>query len=286
MIADDEWALWRAAVERPADPAVIEAYADWLVAHDRRRGELLRKSLHAKLSDAEKWGRQRAWEAAVGVPGGFEDASIDPVPTTLRLYADRIGEADAILDRAAFLTVVLRFLDSTDAEAVFANAVIAKVRRLWFWAYTSRYEPDFGGGYHREDDYYGDKVLEALCASPQVAGLESLTLFDHAIGPRCATLLAGARFARLHDLSILREKIGDEGAVALAGSAVLASLRSLSLDGCGISSAGARALAGSVNLGQLEQLELRHNPIGAEGAAALRSSTHLTSLRSLEVDTY
>jgi hypothetical protein len=47
MIADEEWALWRAAVETRGRPQVLEAHADWLLAHDRRRGELLLSALRS-----------------------------------------------------------------------------------------------------------------------------------------------------------------------------------------------------------------------------------------------
>jgi hypothetical protein len=286
MISDEEYALWRAAVEIPAQPSVLEAYADWLLAHDRRRGELLQKNLRNKLSLDDLFEQSRLWEAAFGVAEVFRDVNIDPVSRMMSWYAERIGEADAILDRAPFLEVQLRFLASTNVDAVFASPVIAKIRRLGFWAYTERYEPGEAGTYDRETDYYGDKVLEALCASSHLAGLESLTVYNHEIGSRCATLLAAARFAHLRRLSIVNEKIGDEGARVLAGSAVVKGLRYLSLHGCGISSAGALALAESLNLGELEELWLHNNPIGTAGAAALRSSKNLSSLRTLEVGRY
>ena len=79
----------------------------------------------------------------------------------------------------------------------------------------------------------------------------------------------------LTTLALLRNKIGAEGAKAIAGS--LHGLTSLDLSGDNIGDEGAKAIAGSLH--GLTSLDLSGNNIGAEGAKAIAGSPHgLTSL--------
>jgi hypothetical protein len=232
MITDKEVTLWRAAVETPARPAALEAYADWLLKHDRRRGELMRKNLDGKFSPLREGSEQaRLWEAALGVPELFRDVSLDPVPTQMRRTEFDIGDAGAVLDRLSFLGVVLNFYSDANAKAVFANTVIGKIRKLWLWAQYDDYVPDVAGGYHRETTYYTKPVLEALCASPHVAKLESLTVFDGGqLGDEAARLLAKApTLPSLRELTLMSSAVTPAGEAALRASKTLKSLRTIGI---------------------------------------------------------
>jgi Leucine Rich repeat len=64
--------------------------------------------------------------------------------------------------------------------------------------------------------------------------------------------------------------VGDVGAVAIAKSPHLGSLKELCLNDTKIGDAGAIALAESTGLKQVEVLGLRWNPLGSEARRALR----------------
>ncbi len=76
-------------------------------------------------------------------------------------------------------------------------------------------------------------------------------------------------------LDLRTNGIGDKGAIALAGSPLLARLRTLHLGYNHIGPTGARALADSPHLGGLTMLALsghcaQDNPVGEEGKRALQ----------------
>jgi len=104
--------------------------------------------------------------------------------------------------------------------------------------------------------------------------LKSLEGLEHA-----ATLLPGCLFS----LYLRGNRIGDEGARALAQSEHLASLAHLDLRGNRIGDEGARALAQSPHLASLTLLDLAYNGIGDEGTRALAQSEHLASLTHLDL---
>ena len=130
----------------------------------------------------------------------------------------------------------------------------------------------------------GDEGAQALAASPHLAGLTSLVLGHNGIGDEGAAALAvSPHLARLNCLELWNNAIGDEGAQALAASPHLAGLTSLDLGNNGIGDEGAAALAASPHLARLNCLELWNNGIGDEGAQALAASPHLAGLTSLEL---
>ena len=100
--------------------------------------------------------------------------------------------------------------------------------------------------------------------------LKSLEGLKHA-----ATLLPGCLFS----LYLRGNRIGDEGARALAQSPHLASLTHLDQSFNGIGDEGAMALAQSEHLASLTQLNLGSNGIGEEGKRALSESVHLSEVK-------
>jgi hypothetical protein len=187
---------------------------------------------------------------------------------TLSIDANHIAAIGSLVERLPFLEIRLIFdtLGPADVTRTFAHAVMAKIRSLSFRAHYDQIDPE-ESGVALMRTYFGDQVLAALCASPNVAQLEELTLND--VGSTCAALVASGPFVGLRRLTICDEPIGDDGAAALAGSRVVATLRYLRLSNCQIGDAGARALAGSPHLANLEHLDVTANRFGPDGRAAL-----------------
>ncbi|MFB6863722.1 gala protein [Streptomyces virginiae] len=135
-------------------------------------------------------------------------------------------------------------------------------------------------------------LLDALLEREQP--LERLFLGGNGLGPDAAPLLAALiREARVRELYVPANHLGDEGAAALARAAEdSAHPVRLGLGGNGIGAAGARALAAS--LGGIEALDLGRtlserslgapgNHPGDEGAYALAAALPGSPLRRLEL---
>lgn len=279
-----EVARWRRTVEAPTDIVALEAYRDWLLKHDPRRGRLLRTRMRTTtpwrdLASTHYVAEKKAWIAALGIDG-CEEIDFDPLPKRLHMNAARITSLGRVLDRLPFLHINLDFRDVPPTEAVladiFASPVIAKIRHLSFHAYSDQMDPDENCQAVLRT-HYGDRVFAALCASPNITQLETLWILNEQVGGHCALALAAIPFTQLRELRISCEPIGDAGAAALANAPCLASLRRLALTGCNLGDTGAVALASSPYLQQLEQLEVSGNDrITAFGEAALRAAGHLS----------
>ncbi len=102
------------------------------------------------------------------------------------------------------------------------------------------------------------RQAEALFSAVDVRHLQVDGLSDP------AAFFALPLLARLSSLNLYPNKIGDEGARALAGSPYLAALFSLNLCENEIGDEGARALAGSPHLAALSSLDLFNNRIEDE----------------------
>jgi uncharacterized protein (TIGR02996 family) len=125
-------------------------------------------------------------------------------------------------------------------------------------------------------------AILAPLASPNLASLTQLVLFNNGLGDAGARTLAQAPLlARLTALSLRCNEIGSAGLAALASSPYLTRLTHLDLDGNDIGPEGVLALVGSSHLGRLRSLSLAFNPIGDAGARALASSKKLSSLKEL-----
>jgi uncharacterized protein (TIGR02996 family) len=84
--------------------------------------------------------------------------------------------------------------------------------------------------------------------------------------------LRAPQFARLTDVTIRFEILGDAGCEAIARSGILGRLRRLDLRQCGITDAGAEALARSADLGRLEWLDVGGNRLTPAGVARLQEA--------------
>jgi uncharacterized protein (TIGR02996 family) len=113
-------------------------------------------------------------------------------------------------------------------------------------------------------------VVAALVELPELARLRELDLRDNDLGDEgLAALLASPHLTGLRLLDLRRTNLTGDGAQALAACPRLAGLKTLYLQGNWLRDAGARALAGSEHLGQLRELVLWGNRIGDEATALL-----------------
>jgi uncharacterized protein (TIGR02996 family) len=97
-------------------------------------------------------------------------------------------------------------------------------------------------------DHLDDEAIEALCASPHLGGLASLCLAGNVFAHGGAVALARASLGRLQTLDLRYNRIGVEGAAALAASPNVRGLASLLVFRADIGDEGARALADSTEL--------------------------------------
>lgn len=133
----------------------------------------------------------------------------------------------------------------------------------------------------------GQAGAEALAGSPRLAGLESLRLRDVNLNAGAARALAASpHLGRLGELQIgggsyALNRIGPEGAEALAGSGALAGLWKLGLAFNGIGDPGARRLGDSRVLRGLVDLDLASNGITDSGLDRLLTGAFVPTLRVL-----
>jgi uncharacterized protein (TIGR02996 family) len=131
----------------------------------------------------------------------------------------------------------------------------------------------------------GNVGLEALAASPFLAGMTALRLRSNAIGPAGVRALANSpHVGALADLSLDNNAVYDEGVRAIGVSPRLAQLARLSLGWTRCGDPAVAALADSPYLAGLRWLYLSGNQIGDDGLTALAESEHLTQLRELYVE--
>lgn len=104
----------------------------------------------------------------------------------------------------------------------------------------------------------------------------------HSIAPILGVLAASPTLAKLGNLDLAENLVGDEGLRYLAQSPNLGSVRYLELGNTGVGDAGIQALAESTGLGQLRELPLAQNRVGDAGAIALAQSRTRGQLRDVD----
>jgi uncharacterized protein (TIGR02996 family) len=119
---------------------------------------------------------------------------------------------------------------------------------------------------------FGKNGGRGLLRSPHLARLRQLRLHENAIGDAGAVAIARSRMRSLEDLDLQQCAIRDEGVSELAGSPNLRALRRWRLGGNLIGDKGARAIADSIHTRGLTSLDLARCRIGDEGAVALAAS--------------
>ncbi len=120
--------------------------------------------------------------------------------------------------------------------------------------------------------------LVAACNRP----LTYLNMNRNRLGTDGAVALAGAQqLAGVRELGLRENRIGDKGVAAVASATHLRSLSSLDLDYNELGAHGAEAIASAEHLGSLTSLNLSLNAIGDVGVQALAGAPHFSSLRHL-----
>jgi uncharacterized protein (TIGR02996 family) len=140
-------------------------------------------------------------------------------------------------------------------------------------------------------DYQGDLGpggLAALVGAPVLARLRTLRLLNLSLDPGDARALAASGLTRLQRLdlgwgSYNPNRVGPEGAAAIASSLSLSGLTQLVLDFNHVGDEGLAALARSSTLQQLVQLSLKGNELGDAGLRALAEGEGLPALIHLEL---
>lgn len=103
---------------------------------------------------------------------------------------------------------------------------------------------------------------EALFASPFLTRLQAIDLEECYLDSyQIAVLTKCPDLPLLRELILTRNRLGTDGAIAIAGMRQLSALESLDLVGNNISDPGARAIAQSTYLGNLKELRITRNPI-------------------------
>lgn len=171
----------------------------------------------------------------------------------------------------------LTSLDLIDNKKLTADGAVALIR-----------SPNLAGlrGLDLSGCPVGTPTVEALCAMGRLfrdgqLRLRECGLTDESLG----VLAAAPATAVLRTLDLgNNDAITDAGAQALAASAHLKGLRSLSLDFCQIGPEGGRALAALEAFPQLRDLSLEDNPVGDEGLVALARWHRARGVRELTLD--
>jgi uncharacterized protein (TIGR02996 family) len=133
------------------------------------------------------------------------------------------------------------------------------------------------------ESHVTDDGIDSLAGSPHLEGLRTLGLFDtHLTAAGIATLASG-RLTRLTALNLGNNRVGAEGARALAGSRSLARLRKLWLHNSWLGNAVVIALARSFHLSDLQCLDLARNDISDDGVVALAGWPGLAGVTELDL---
>ncbi len=270
-----EEAFLEAILEAPDDDAPRLIFADWLEDNAQPdRAELIRVQCELARRPAEQRGEDLRTQA-IRLLHAHWDEWVGPLCELVGPRAARMGEGwlELGMHTEALQRFQRGFVESLTLEAgTFARRAeelyrLAPVRHLRVWG---------GGG-----------VATALAMCPHLARLEHLEFADYYSAPLDANdvraLAASGHPRRLAWLSLGRNNVGDEGALALVKAPWLRRLRRLDIDDCGLGDVAALALASCPELGHLEALSLERNHFTRTGESALRDSPYLVGMRSLRM---
>jgi uncharacterized protein (TIGR02996 family) len=127
-----------------------------------------------------------------------------------------------------------------------------------------------------------DDGAALLARSPHLSKLQELTLYGNQLSFQGTTALAGSTF-RLTRLAIGDNRVGNDGAAAIARSPQFAELRFLDLQNNAVGNLGVEALVLSPHLHNLEHLNLYHNHVSGRGVQLLSDSSLLANLSFLNL---
>jgi uncharacterized protein (TIGR02996 family) len=240
----------------PIDREAWRVYADWLLDHGDRRGELIGLELLPENNELRD-------KIAVLV-GKYREDWEPPALPVMANYTWQHGfiTAATITDLAQPLQVrsLERLLSAPQARLLSSLQLLFRPGRGHG---TKLFKPltefDFGKLRRFASSYVekGDKLVHALVQQPSL---------------------------RVAELELPRVGITNEGAIDIADCAQLSGLRRLGLADNAIGAEGVEALANAPTLSELEVLNLGGNEIGVAGAEALAASPFLARIERLYVD--
>lgn len=128
----------------------------------------------------------------------------------------------------------------------------------------------------------GNKTAEALGSSETLPRLKKIDLERSYIDAEGITLLLKGKISKnLEELSLVANKLGDQGAKVIADTANLKNLKVLNLSQNMIGDEGAEAIGCSTHLCGLTHLYIGRNSFSPKGAEAIHQTKTLTQLKTL-----
>jgi uncharacterized protein (TIGR02996 family) len=283
-------AFLRAIAEEPLEDLHRLAFADWLEEHGHaERGQFIRlQCRHDRLPDYPLARRRLAEEIAAlfrahGAAWTAGLPNCKPVE-----WHDLDNFRGGLLEH---LTLG-QYIEEKDRVGLFQAVDVRSLRtRLGAWTYNlgppalatflaAPWLPRLVS-LEIEVPWYSDS-LAVLGGADVLTGLVHLGMVDSVYNPaRLTELVEGLRLPALSSLDLSENRLDEEGAVILAGSAVLGKLRRLRLSSCRLGVSGIRTLASSPALAGLEHLDVSGGFFREAGAEALAASPFLTNLSTL-----
>jgi uncharacterized protein (TIGR02996 family) len=291
---DHAEAFYQDILEHPDDRAPRLIYADWLEERGDPRGEFIR--LHCAATDLAPGdpAREPLAKRLRELLSLHEVTWTDELVGPLR---ELLGTDDFEYDlRSGFveaLTLPAR-LFLTHAEALFDRVPLRRLRLLGAGPHLRELARaralgrlsglDLAGGGLNESSQRVTEGFRRLAASPHLAGLRWLGLYNASLGPgHLERLLDSPHPARLESLLLGGNFLYDAGAEALARSPLAAGLVTLDLSATGLSDGGLRALV-RAGLRRLSRLNVGGNHgVTNAGLQALAESPHSQSLTLLDL---
>jgi uncharacterized protein (TIGR02996 family) len=214
---------------------------------------------------------------------------------TLRLFAVGATEASVAAVLASEPLDSLRELylesDDIDPTAAVRLALGARDRRnltVACWRLTAERTAAVGGGIRLSVQAEGsgslDSVASAIRNSANAVRVAALELRQLGLTARAVPdLAAGLPPEELKELDLTGNRLGNDGAAALAEAFREFRPETLVLSRNGIRKTGAVTLAASPVLSAVKVFDLTHNNIGYNGVRAIAASPHLKSIKELRL---
>jgi uncharacterized protein (TIGR02996 family) len=287
-------AFYQDILEHPDDRAPRLIYADWLEERGDPRGEFIR--LHCAATDLAPGDPARAplakrlRELLALHEVTWTDELVGPLRELLGTdqfeYDFRSGFVEALtLPARLFLTHAQALFDLVPLRRLRLLEAGPSLRELARSPVLGRLSGlDLAGGGLLESSRRVSDGFRRLAASPHLAGLRRLGLYNASLGlEHLEQLLDSPHLGRLEALLLGGNSLGDAGAEALADSPLAAGLNTLDLSGTGLTDGGLRALV-RVGLRRLSRLNVSGN-LGVSNTSlqALAESPHSQSLTLLDL---
>ncbi len=266
-----ENAFLEAIREEPEDDGLRLIFADWLEEHSDPRGQFIRTQIML-ATGFEQDGKQPLTPARRAELEKTERKLLDEYGKDWEHPLRELGATAVQFRRGLAEGIDISAVDFVaNAQRLFEQAPL---RSLGIFSETEGQSPP-----PRDPGWVDD-----VAASPHLARLTKLDLSGNRIGNDGARALARSPYlAALTTLDLSGNYISAAGAQFLAASPHLASLTTLSLSGNHIMAAGAQFLATSPHLARLKTLSLGGNLLGNDGASALAQSPYLACLTTLNL---